>query len=117
MTKEELKKLKGTIAYFGHWYDVIGEERVSILEKSIDYIEELENENAELKEKLEKETDHRIRNFNKSIEWKEKHRKQKDQLAQAKEIIEELYDKIPASHSDYYKEVMEKAKQFLWGKE
>ena len=47
--KEELKKLKETIAYFGHWYDVIGEERVLILEKSIKYIADLENENAELK--------------------------------------------------------------------
>ena len=53
-------------------------------------IMELKEENAELKEKLEKETDHRIRNFNKSIEWKEKHRKQKIQLTEAKEIIKEL---------------------------
>ena len=44
------------------------------------------------------------------IELREKNNK-------AKEIIEELYDAIPASHSDYYKDVMEKAKQFLWGKE
>ena len=42
MTKEELEKLKQTIAYFGHWYDVIGEERVLILEKSIEYITDLE---------------------------------------------------------------------------
>ena len=44
MTKEELNKLKQTIDYFGHWYDVIGEERISILEKSIEYIAELEVE-------------------------------------------------------------------------
>lgn len=49
MNKEELEKLKQTVNYFGHWYDVIGEERVSILEKSIEYIAELEKENAELK--------------------------------------------------------------------
>ena len=49
MTKEEIEKLKETVAYFGHWYDVIGEERVSILEKSIEYIEKLEKENTELK--------------------------------------------------------------------
>lgn len=51
MTKEELKKLKETIAYFGHWYDVIGEERVLILEKSIEYITDLEKQIEELKEK------------------------------------------------------------------
>ena len=53
MTKEELEKLKETIAYFGHWYDVIGEERVLILEKSIEYIAELEKENARQKEKYD----------------------------------------------------------------
>ena len=50
MTKDELKKLKQTVDYFGHWYDVIGEENVAILEKSVNYIAELEQENAELKE-------------------------------------------------------------------
>lgn len=49
MTKEELEKLKQTIDYFGHWYDVIGEERVSILEKSVKYIEELEAQIAKMK--------------------------------------------------------------------
>jgi len=53
MTKEELEKLKETIAYFGHWYDVIGEEMVLILEKSIEYIAELEKENARQKEKYD----------------------------------------------------------------
>lgn len=44
MTEEELEKLKQTIDYFGHWYDVIGEERVLILEKSINYITELKDD-------------------------------------------------------------------------
>lgn len=35
MTDEEMKKLKQTIEYFGHWYDVIGEERIAILEKVV----------------------------------------------------------------------------------
>lgn len=52
MTREELEKLKQTIAYFGHWYDVIGEERVLILEKSIRYIEQLDKENGKLEGKL-----------------------------------------------------------------
>ena len=49
MSKAELEKLKETVAYFGHWYDVIGEERVSILEKSIDYIAELEQQIENMK--------------------------------------------------------------------
>ena len=39
--------------------------------------------------------------------------KQTIQLSKAKELIEDMYDKIPASHSDYYKDVMERARQFL----
>ena len=31
MTAEEIKKLKQTVAYFGYWYGVIGEENVVIL--------------------------------------------------------------------------------------
>jgi len=54
MTREELEKLKQTIAYFGHWYDVIGKERVLILEKSIRYIEQLDKENEKLEGKLTK---------------------------------------------------------------
>ena len=34
-------------------------------------------------------------------------------LTKAKELIEDMYDKIPASHSDYYKDVMERARQFI----
>jgi hypothetical protein len=36
-----------------------------------------------------------------------------EQLTKAKELIEDMYYKIPASHSDYYKDVMERARQFL----
>lgn len=36
-----------------------------------------------------------------------------DKLTKAKEIIEDMYDKIPSSHSEYYKDVMERARQFL----
>ena len=35
MTEEEIKKLEQTVDYFGHWYDVIGEERIAILEKAV----------------------------------------------------------------------------------
>ena len=64
-------------------------------------IKELETENAELKEKL---------NFSTQYYQGEK---AKDQLAKAKDLIEDMYDKIPASHSDYYKDVMERARQFI----
>ena len=50
-------------------------------------IEQLEKENAELKAQK--------------------------QLSKAKELIEDMYDQIPSSHSDYYKDVMERARQFL----
>ena len=33
--------------------------------------------------------------------------------AELKELIEDIYNLIPASHSDYYKDVMERARQFL----
>lgn len=47
MTEEEIKKLEQTVDYFGHWYDVIGEEKVSILEKAV-------KELKQLKEQIEK---------------------------------------------------------------
>ena len=37
----------------------------------------------------------------------------KTQLTKAKDLIEDLYDRIPSSHSDYYKDVMERARQFI----
>ena len=39
--------------------------------------------------------------------------KAQKQLSKAKELIEDMYDQIPSSHSDYYKDVMERARQFL----
>lgn len=51
------------------------------------HLKSLEKENAELKERVEK----------------------------AEDLIEDMYDRIPASHSDYYKDVTERARQFLWG--
>ena len=40
MTEEEIEQLKQTVEYFGHWYDIIGEKRVSILEKAVKEIEQ-----------------------------------------------------------------------------
>ena len=70
----------------------------------VGYVRKLEEENAELNERLQKKI-----NTTTVSDYPYSALK----LEEAKEIIEELYDKIPASHSDYYKEVMEKAEQFL----
>ena len=73
----------------------------------------LEEENTELRKELKEWKD----------EWQEQVQKANDesyartlqtiQLTKAKELIEDMYNKIPASHSDYYKDVMERARQFL----
>ena len=46
-------------------------------------------------------------------ELKRKNKQQQGQLARAIELIEDMYDQIPSSHSEYYKDVMEKARQFI----
>jgi cell division septum initiation protein DivIVA len=85
-------------------------------------IADLEKENAELKEKLEGAEKARDYWKDSSFDWRHKCTSRKSfkvavkaqkQLTKAKELIEDMYDKIPASHSDYYKDVMERAKQFL----
>lgn len=83
--------------------------------------EELEKE-AELKEKLE-DTE-KARNYWKNSSFDRRHKctsrkpfkaavKAQKQLSKAKDLIEDMYDQIPSSHSDYYKDVMERARQFL----
>lgn len=93
---------------------------------------ELKKENAELKEKLEKETAQRVYNFNKSIEWKEKHRELKKEneslenvkniyigdLLKAKEIIKEYMRFEPmigtcSFYSEEYEKTKIKAEQFI----
>ena len=85
-------------------------------------IEQLEKENAELKEKLEDTEKARDYWKNSSFDWRHKCISRKPfkvavkaqkQLSKAKELIEDMYDQIPSSHSDYYKDVMERARQFL----
>ena len=91
MTKEELKQLKQTVDYFGHWYDVIGEERVLILEKSIEYITDLEKQNAELRKKnlsLQDAVTMQMYTNRANKEIADK------QLTKAKEIIEKLYSHV-----------------------
>ena len=62
-------------------------------------IKELEKENAELKENF------RICEKNADTYF--------DNLTEAKKVIEELYNIIPASMSDYAKEPMEHARKFM----
>ena len=85
-------------------------------------IEQLEKENAELKEKLEDTEKTRDYWKNSSFDWRHKCTSRKPfkaavkaqkQLSKAKELIEDMYDQIPSSHSDYYKDIMERAEQFL----
>ena len=85
-------------------------------------IEQLEKENAELKEKLEDTEKARDYWKGSSFDWRHKCTSRKPfkaavkaqkQLAEAKELIEDMYDRIPSSHSEYYKDVMERARQFF----
>lgn len=70
-------------------------------------IEKLEKENAELKEKLKPENCLKLLAKEGYIKFTS------DQLTKAKEIIEELYNIIPASMSEYAKEPMEHARKFM----
>ena len=85
-------------------------------------IEQLEKENIELREKLEDTEKARDYWKGSSFDWRHKCTSRKPfkaavkaqkQLSKAKELIEDMYDQIPSSHSDYYKDVMERARQFL----
>ena len=70
-------------------------------------VNELEKENAELKEKLKPENCLKLLAKEGYIKFTS------DQLTKAKEIIEELYNIIPASMADYAKEPMEHARKFM----
>ena len=77
------------------------------LAQKIQYIKELKEENAELKEKLKPENCLKLLAKEGYIKFTS------DQLTKAKEIIEELYNIIPASMADYAKEPMEHARKFM----
>ena len=113
MTKKELKKeaIQYAVDYptsYGKGYKH-KDLRVAYLagaEPREKRISKLEKENTELKARLIA-----INLLTPELEKQSKARKK--QLAEAKELIEDIYDLIPSSHSDYYKDVMERARQFL----
>lgn len=69
-------------------------------------IAELEKENAELKGQVEMSYEV----YNDNLDYSHHI---EGQLTKAKEIIEELYNIIPASMADYAKEPMEHARKFM----
>ena len=86
--------------------------------------EELEKEAEEKTMQYMSEHTEKARDYwkNSSFDWRHKCTSMKPfkaavkaqkQLSKAKELIEDMYDQIPSSHSDYYKDVMERARQFL----
>ena len=77
------------------------------LAQKIQFIKELQQENAELKEKLKPENCLKLLAKEGYIKFTS------DQLTKAKEIIEGLYNIIPASMADYAKEPMEHARKFM----
>ena len=76
--------------------------RIALVNK----IAELEKENEELK--VEVEIGYEV--YNDNLDYSHHI---EEQLTKAKEIIEELYNIIPASMADYAKESMEHARKFL----
>lgn len=76
------------------------------LAQKIQFIKELQQENAELKGQVEMSYEVYNNNLDYSHHIEE-------QLTEAKEIIEELYNIIPASMADYAKEPMEHARKFM----
>ena len=76
-------------------------------------IKELEKENAELKEYnkyLRRKRQGGIqKQYNKVAIIKQRD----EQLTKAKDLLEELYDCIPSSSADYYKETLQKVADFL----
>lgn len=86
----------------------------------IEQMADLESKNAELKEKLEKETNHRIQNFNKAIEWKEKHRELKKENAELKEqqfTLRNERNTFLAQNEQYEKDLIDFNEQLTKAKE
>lgn len=77
------------------------------------YVEKLEKENAELKEQCSILDKSLVTSTKNNIERQKIIDEIKKRLTEAKEVVEELYNIIPASMSDYAKEPMEHARKFM----
>ena len=100
MTEEEIKKLKQTVDYFSHWYDVIGEERVSILEKAVKELEATKQQVEEYK------NGNFVQTVNQIIEGKDK------RLEQAIDLIKKCM-KVMEFHDCEYTDAYKEADQFI----
>ena len=103
MTEEEIQKNSE------HWYEKYKKQQ-EINKELVDENQELQDQNRNLQVMLKAERE---------VRCNEEYLKHVTELEyeneQAKDLIEDMLDKIPASHSDYYKDVIERARQFLWG--
>jgi len=102
-------------------------DNTETLINALERITELEKENAELKKQVKQKqhlADVRLEQSLENYNLFANERKErididialedmKDNLTKAKEIIEELYNIIPASMADYAKEPMEHARKFM----
>jgi len=102
-------------------------DNTETLINALERIAELEKENAELKKQVKQKqhlADVRLEQSLENYNLFANERKErididialedmKDNLTKAKEIIEELYNIIPASMADYAKEPMEHARKFM----
>ena len=76
-------------------------------------IGELLEENARLKTRIRKQSDELYNRYAETEFYKENNQRHYEQFLKAKEIIEALYDSIPASMTDYCKDAIDKAKSFF----
>lgn len=108
MTEDEISKIKEHIEIHAR-RESHAVKITAILRKAVDELEhiaDLKKENEELKGQVEMSYEVYNDNLDYSHHIEE-------QLTKAKEIIEELYNIIPASMSDYAKEPMEHARKFM----
>ena len=118
----DLEKENAELRNNGFTVSAMTEQQLKV---AIEKGEQLEKENAKLKSIAEfQQSSNMKRHFEikklekenaelKAIERMALYSQLSEQLTKAKDLIEDMYDKIPASHSEYYKDVMERARQFL----
>ena len=114
---EEILKAAAKFKSDYHKLCELKDMRIEQLEKDVKLLGERCNQLLADKGKLTDELDKWKAEWNEQVikanEEGFERTKQTIQLSKAKELLEDMYYKIPASHSDYYKDVMERARQFL----